>query len=180
MPPLYVSFFAGTGYAQEAAGLTKSLDAFGLPHDVRELPDAGQWEMNCSRKAAFIISMRQQHPGRSLVWLDADARVIRPPTLFDELTCDFAAHWKDEIELLSGTMFWGATDQAGELLELWMRDCGKSPTEWDQKVLQRIINSEPSRWTIERLPASYTAIFDAEMSANPVIEHRQASRRLKR
>lgn len=180
MQPFYVSFHSGPGYAEEAAGLVKTLDAFGLPHDVRELPDAGTWEMNCGRKASFLLSMRQRHPGKPLVWLDADARVIRPPTLFDELTCDFAAHWKDGDELLSGTMFIGATEAAGELLEMWRIECEQNPTEWDQRALQRIINREPARWSIERLPASYTAIFDAGMSENPVIEHRQASRRLKR
>lgn len=180
MQPLYVSFYAGPGYADEACGLIGSLDALGLAHDVRELPDAGSWELNCGRKAAFLQAMRASHPDCPLVWLDADARVLRPPTLFDELTCDFAAHWKDGDELLSGTMFIGATDAAGELLETWRIECEQNPHEWDQKVLQRIINREPARWTTERLPASYTAIFDAGMSENPVIEHRQASRRLKR
>lgn len=123
--------------------------------------------------------MRREHPGRPIVWLDADARVRRPPSLFDSLDCDVAAHWKDGEELLSGTLYIGANDTATELLQEWLTDCQSNPGEWDQRCLQAVLNSS-RRFRIQTLPADYTAIFDAGMSDHPVIEHLQASRRLKR
>lgn len=176
---MFVSFFSGPGYDIEARELVKTLDRFGLPHDVREAPDAGTWELNCGRKPTFLLQMRREHPGESLVWLDADARVRRSPDLFRSLDCDIAAHWRDGVELLSGTLFIGSGETAGELLEAWRDECTANPHEWDQKCLQRLVEGS-RRWRMQTLPAEYTAIFDAGMSDDPVIEHMQASRRLKR
>lgn len=176
---IFCSFFSGPGYDVEARELVKTLDAFGLAHDVRELPDAGGWELNCGRKASYLLQMRADHPGEPLVWVDADARIRRLPTLFEHLDCDFAAHWKDGTELLSGTMYFGPNDAARDLLEAWRDECAANPSEWDQKCLQRLVDGS-RRWRVSTLPAEYTAIFDAGMSSEPVIEHMQASRRLRR
>ena len=175
--PIFVSFFAGPGYDREAAELVKTLDRFGLQYEVRELPDAGGWEANCGRKPEYLLQMMDAYPGESLVWVDADARIRREPTLFDSLDCDLAAHWKDGTELLSGTLYVGPS--ARPLLESWRDGCRANPGEWDQKVLQQIVEGARS-YRISTLPAEYTAIFDAEMCESPVIEHMQASRRLRR
>src|SRR5687768_4455304 len=103
MPPTFVSFYT-PAYAAEAAGLVETLAAFDLPHDVRAAPDLGSWTANCNHKPAFLEEMRSEHPGRALVWVDSDARIRQTPDLFDTLDCDFACHWRNGVELLSGTM----------------------------------------------------------------------------
>jgi len=179
MQPIYVSFHTGFGYAAESRELVNTLDAFGLEHDVREIPDSGEWEVNCSRKASYLLAMRAAHPGRALAWVDADARVRKTPTVFHRLDCDFAANWgKRGDELRSGTLYFGDTPGATELLEAWQHECTLNPTKLDQQTLQDLFVGRHF-WRLDFLPIEYTAIFD-EGVETPVIEHMQASRRYRR
>lgn len=172
---LFVSFYTPP-YAAEAEGLIQSLGRWNLNHEIVAVADRGSWVKNCAYKASFIRDMMLKHECRPLVWLDADARVMRRPDLFDSLTCDLACHYRDGTELLSGTLYIGPT--ARDLVRQWEQACLEHPNEWDQRVLAGVIERE-RRWKIINLPADYTAIFDAGMSLDPVILHRQASRRLK-
>lgn len=182
MKPLFVSFFThNTGYAQEAEGLIESLVACGVEFKVEGAPNLGGWAANCQHKPVYLSRMMRLHPGRPLVWLDADARMKKKPVLFDSLDCDFGATWKGD-ELLSGTLYFAPTDAALNLLEEW-----KNTNRWhpegengDQGNLQKVVQTMQGL-RVARLPPSYTAIFDAGMCRpdEVVIEHRQASRRFR-
>jgi len=180
MPPIFVSFWT-PAYADEVAGLIESLRAFNLPHDVRPLPSRGTWEQNCGMKAAFLREMRAEHPGRSLVWLDADARVRQPPVLFETLDLldafDVAVHYRNGSELLSGTLFFNDTEAANELLRLWVTECQFFPHVWDQVCLS-VAASRVAGLKTYLLPPQYCCVFDDPKMGPPVIEHRQASRTL--
>lgn len=179
----FVSYYT-PAYRHEAMALIDTLEAFGLPHVVTEVADRGTWERNCALKPTFIRHhiIRTDAP---VVWVDADARIVQRPELFfnDEngyprLRCDVAAHYRWGEELLSGTLYFSGTFRASEICRIWARECEASPGEWDQKVLQRILAD--GDWDVERLPASYTAVFDdPKMTGDAVILHTQASRRLK-
>lgn len=111
-----------------------------------------------------------------IVFLDADAVVIQRPVLFSELDCDFAAHRTIKGELLSGTLFVNYTKNARNIINHWVYEQSKEPEKWDQKVLDDCIKSY--NLEIDQLPQSYTKIFDTD-GPDPVIQHNQASRRLK-
>lgn len=181
MQPIFVSFYTtGTGYEAEAAGLVASLEQFGLARDVAGLAPAGGWTANCNLKSAFVRDMLIKHGDRPVVWLDADARVRMPPVYFDSLDCDFAAHWRDGHELLSGTLYFGNTTGARVLADKWVAECKVHPRDWDQHNLQRAVDAMPTL-RVANLPPAYTQIFDLmKHHGAPVIEHLQASRRLKR
>jgi hypothetical protein len=176
--PLFISFYTPI-YRSEADGLLATLAAFGLSADVRLVESQGSWVRNCARKADFIAEMMDEYPGRPLVWLDADARVRQWPELLFHLDCDFAAHWKGGTELLSGTLYFGGTDAARRLVQPWAAMCRADPDVWDQKHLQRVVgNADGLR--VDTLPAPYVLIFDLMKDEGPpVIEHLQASRKLK-
>jgi hypothetical protein len=184
--PLFCSFFT-PDYRQEAEELIATLDAHKLEHDVRPWPDAGDWARNCNQKATFLRNMMLEHEGRPLVWLDADARVVAPPVMFDSLTCDFAAHWLDwsdgRKELISSTLYFGPTPGAWDLLKSWMAASRDWPDVWDQKLLQELAE-RPRTLDVVRLPPAYTYIFDISRdrypNETPVIKQLQASRRLRR
>jgi hypothetical protein len=187
MSPLYVSFYTvGNGYDAEAADLGKTLDHWDLPHDLLPIAPLGSWEQACGYKPIFLQAMRRKHGRRPLVWLDADARVRANPSLFLEMAdkngrppVDFAAHWKDDQELLSGTLYFGAASAADRLLEQWAAGCIANPGQWDQRVLQQIVEATDDL-NVFCLPAAYTLIFDTMREQGPpVIEHMQASRRLR-
>lgn len=178
MTPTFVSFFT-PAYAAEAAGLVETLDAHGLRHDVVGVPGFGKWTHNCAYKPSFILGMMNKWPGVPLVWLDADARIRQPPTLFDSLDCDVAFHRRHGVELLSGTVYLAPTAPARQLLERWRAECQFFPDQWDQVTLDVVLPTVPGL-RVGALPGSYVRIFDGDdMGPDVVIEHRQASRRLR-
>lgn len=180
MTPIFVSYFTqGTGYEVEAAELAITLRQFDLPHDIHGEPNLGSWQSNVSYKATFIRDMMLLHDDRPIVWLDADARVRLPPILLNDLRCDMAFHRRDGVELLSGTLFISPTKEAWETVKLWKQECDAHPATWDQRCLDAVVQSNPAMANFAPLPAEYCAIFDGDMCDNPVIEHMQASRRLR-
>ena len=110
MAPIFTAFFtAGTLYEREASRLVASLDRHGLERDVRPIVDRGSWRANTGYTAEHLCRVMSDHPRRPVVYLDADAVVWRPPTLFDDLEgqCDLAVHYRRGEELLNGTLYLG-------------------------------------------------------------------------
>lgn len=181
--PLYISYFTnGNGYEIEAAGLINTLNQFNLEYQVcPEKPFSG-WQQAAQFKARFIERMMVQFPSRPLVWVDADARIRQYPELFDFIECDAAAHYFRGKELLTGTLFFGGTERALDLVRGWIHENEQFPKGrfGDQKNFQNIVE-RALNLDFKRLPAPYTLIFDMmKKQGPPIIEHLQASRRLKR
>lgn len=174
MTPIYCSFYT-PAYSAEAQELLLTLGEFNLPADVRSMPDAGSWVKNCGMKAGYVREMMREHPDRPVVWVDADGRVKSYPLLFDSLTCDFAAHWRHGVELLSGTLFFSGTEAATDLADDWIAECRRHPDVWDQKCLEAVVRQMPGL-SCSRLPPQYTCVFDDPKMGPAVIEHLQRSR----
>jgi hypothetical protein len=181
MKPLFVSFYTpDNGYAEEAAQLVETLKEFGLDHHVANIGKMINWDLATQHKPVFLLKMMRCNPGRSVVWVDADARVRKAPTLFESLDCDFAAHWRAGEELLSGTLYFSNSDASRHLALLWAERVREKPEQWDQVTLDQIVRPCPDWLRVATLPAPYTLIFDSMANDGPpVIEHTQASRRLK-
>ena len=135
-------------------------------------------------KALFVQNMLSKYPDKAVVYVDADAVIRSYPALFDELNCDIAVHHYDNKkrgfkELLSGTVYFGATPKARELVESWVQVNKEFPDQWDQKNLAIAIE-RAKNLNVAELPASYCLIFDLMKDQGPaVIERFQASRRFK-
>jgi hypothetical protein len=182
--PIYVAYYtANTPYADEASELVKTLDAFGLEHDVVAVPALGTWAENCSQKPRVIRDAMLRHEGRPIVYLDSDARVRQRPEMFDRMPrdVDLAVHYLDGNELLSGTLYFGATAGGWKLVSEWTKVCREQPSAWDQLSLQNIVDARECEFKIHYLPEGYTYIFDRNTLApdQQVIVHGQASRRFR-
>jgi hypothetical protein len=205
LKPIFVSFFT-ENYREEADGLIGTLKQFNLEYEIRHIEDRGSWVENCAQKPRFISDTMLWHPDRPVVWVDADARIRREPKLFDELDCDVAFHLRHEVELLSGTLYFGTSKRALQLVEDWQRRCVENPDKLDQVMLHDAVKdcvqdrevkyiARPQidrsgniiRWggsglRVQHLPANYVRIFDAADLGpieESVILHTQASRRLR-
>jgi hypothetical protein len=181
MMPLVVSFYTvASGYEAEAREMVASARKFDLRCDVRGERDLGDWRLNCGMKPAYIRNRMLDHPGRPLLWVDADGRFRKKPELFKHLDCDFAAHWRHGSELLSGTLLFNATENAWQLAQAWVKAQAENPRELDQRTLSAVVSSGVvPGLKVYRLPPAYTRIFDgSDMGPEIVIEHMQASRRL--
>lgn len=180
MTPLFISFHTGGLYERHANELAETLHRFDLPYEIEQMPCTGKWCGNCAMKPTFILQKMEQWPDRPIVWVDADARIRQMPTMFMQMTAstDFAAHWLDRVELLSGTLYFGGTHGSIDLARDWQRRCVAEPGVWDQRHLSASVTSMPEL-NVVYLPEGYTRIFDRwkKMPADQiVIEHLQASR----
>lgn len=198
-----VAFYTPTGsYPEEAKLLRASLDRAGMAHDIRQIADRGGWDENTSRKAHFIRRMRREHTG-PLLYIDVDAFVHENcGDYFEDLArqgVDFGAHWfrgpakghdttavrKKGWRMLSGTLFFGDTEPARALLDVW---CGLNDACQDagwidgggQRNLWALVTAHQKRLRIQNLPGRYTWAFDKPWAypdeEYPVIEHTVASR----
>lgn len=166
-------------YTLEAENLKKSLDMFDVGYSIMGVPDQGNWQNNTLFKSTFVKRMLKQ----KIVYIDADARLKRYPSLFDTLDYDFA-YWQCEQNgqkfLASGTLFF--TPSSITLVELWESLCMDEKLSEgeanDQQLLGKALGMIKLNTKI--LPIEYCQIFDWHFQSDePVIVHNQASRRYK-
>jgi hypothetical protein len=190
-----VSFFTiGTPYENEIRSLTESLERLCIPFDIRGIDSLGSWDLNTKHKPVFIKEMLDAHSEEAIVWLDADAVVLRTPTIFNQIDTDIGVYYKTTgptaerfkgQELITATMFFANNKRTRTLLDMWILEQSRLDQPETQLIEQRALHRTIPIWcrenkgTITILPQSYCRIFDAEED-HRVIEQRQASRRFGR
>jgi hypothetical protein len=180
-----VGFYTtGTYYENEAQRLQRSAAKIGLEPLLTGVPTTGSWVRNASMKARFLLEQREAFSG-PLLYVDVDAVFHADPwTALMPGEEDMAVYFNREGRLLSGTLLINDTQGARELLERWTAACDAEADEWDQRLLQRIINDDEAsgapRYRLRRLPSSFCWVFDRGESTpydgQVIIEHLQASR----
>ena len=183
--PTFVSFATqGTDYENEQKNLIESLKPWGLKRHLELLPPLGNWHDNAQMKPGFIHRMVREIDG-PVVWVDSDATVNRYPALFDGLhkQCDVAffqssRNYKDEF--LGGTIYLSGSPACMEFLDEWENEVALNYDVWDTVNAKTVIEEMEAEGRLRcfRLPDTYCAIFDWGIN-QPVIEHWQASRRLR-
>lgn len=176
--PLVISYYTeGSGYEEESKRLKESLLRLGIEHQIDCLPSRGSWQRNTQMKAEFILEKLKKEM-RPVLFVDADAMFDQYPVLFDNFSHDFACHYRNEKELLSGTLYVGGGDLSRTILQEWIEENKRNPNLWDQKNLQTVLSRIGGNFNL--LPDRYCCIFDLMSDVlDPVILHFQASRRLK-
>lgn len=173
-------------YEAEKNRFMQSASLMGLPADVVAVQSTGSWVRNAALKPGVLATLRDKHRG-PLLYVDVDAVFHRNPwpALLD-MDCDIAAYYEPEGHLLSGTLLINDTPAAAALLAAWRDACAAAPREWDQLVLERLIEEDAARpqprYKLARLPVSFCWIFDKtnnETCDAVFIEHLQASREAK-
>jgi hypothetical protein len=172
------------------------------PFKSYERFNKGSWVHNCTMKADVILeAIRDFKSG--VVWTDADARFRSYPKLFEQLdNYDFGCYWIPNVwnqsrnshlkpwgndrgneALAGGTLFFNNTDIAIELIHEWKKESEENPTRWEQQSLQKVWDRfDKKGLKTFNFPQSYCKVFDCkwfEKEEPIVIEHMQASRRLK-
>ena len=195
---LVVGYYTdGNGYETEARRMMESVARFGFTHEVEAIP-IQNWQKATQYKPLFLLSKAIRHPGRVLLYLDADAEMVAMPDL-GAWSADFAVpfvDWADygkrpRREVISAAILMRATQPVQSLLAAWAINNTESPQEgpglFEQHNLEALVRPAlEGRATvpgvnIERLPDRYSQIFDS-MAGNepPVIIQHQASRRLRK
>ena len=147
-----------TPYEDIARNLVRSLERHGQDHIVRGLPDRGSWVENCAQKSEFIRSMAQELD-RGFWWLDADAVLCgKLPEFAPDV--DIAVHIQKGWDLVSSTMYFGATPGAKRVVERWRDICRAVPEMWDQVSLNIALHNEAieTPLNVVALPVEYCKI----------------------
>lgn len=134
--PIYIGYYTkNTPYQKEAEELSLSLKAFDLPHKIYAVESKGNWLKNVCLKTEIILRAWNEF-SEPIVYLDADARVVQKPIVFDTLDCDFAVHVRslEGLSFFCSTMYWGRTKTAFDLLCNWNDRCKR-----EEKVIFRTL-----------------------------------------
>jgi hypothetical protein len=179
--PLVISFYTRhTPYAEEITRLRRSCQEHGLALHVEGLPSTGCWVRNCALKGPFVWQCLQQFD-QPLLWLDADAEVLRYPELFQDPEFEFAAY--QPAHLCSGTLYFAQTAGSRQLARAWADLCLQGPRTWDQVLLARVLEQARGSVRFRCLPQGYCKVIGRrwrEADQTTYILHHQASRRFKR
>lgn len=188
-------------YEQEQQQLVESCNKFNVPIKTYKKSSKGSWVHNCTMKAETILqALNDCNTG--VVWIDADGRLRNTPTLFSELlNFDFGCYWIPNVwnnpknshlkpwsrgneALAGGTLYFNNTDMAKQLILSWKKQSEQNPNVWEQQSLQKVWEEYDNRGLRTfNFPQGYCKVFDCRWFEAPqpiVIEHTQASRKLKR
>lgn len=181
--PLIVSYFTDLFYMRDAFELARSCQSHFLDFVIEQVPDLGSWEANTNYKPTFILDCHKRFPLRDLLWIDADGRFRRYPTLLLEIEENIAYHiWKGR-KVASGTVYLPISNLRGDILRTWEQKVREHPHASDQVCLGLTVNA--MHLTSFDLPVEYCWIYDEDpytgehgptLNGCPVIEHLQASR----
>jgi len=190
-----VGYWSGRAYYREAKLLVASLERVGIrDYWIKEYPPASDWDEGVALKAEFIAECFERFGGRFL-YVDVDAVFHENPAdYFDKLDCDFAAHWfqgpkygyvrRNDNWFLSGTMWWGSTEKARELLAAWRRRNAEKRavgiTEGAGQANLAEVIPHVRGLNVVRLLGRYCYVWDKPWAyppgEKPIIEHLVASR----
>jgi hypothetical protein len=135
MHPLIVSYYTpGTAYEDHAMILKASADRQGLDSLIEPRERKSSWVENCAQKALFVRDVRRA-TDRPIMWVDADARILRRLKELEAREVDFAVVKRDGWCFFGGQIYFGASDAALELIERWCSYCETRPHIWDQVTL---------------------------------------------
>jgi len=159
--------------------LIPSLKRWDLSYRVERIPSLGDWYKNTNYKISHVLKMLKRFK-QPIVMLDVDVTIEKYPILFDEIDnsydigfhyLDWFLQWRgyegDRKELLSGTMWFNYNPKVLQLLEEIKAEICKYPEIWEQKTIQKVIESHDDLKIFE-LPYEYASVV---MHNNKVPEH---------
>jgi hypothetical protein len=187
-------------YEEQAMELVETCKQFDLKIKTYFKPSRGSWVHNCTMKAEVIEEALNEF-SHGVVWIDADGRLRNVPSIFDQLNkYDFGCYWIPNVwnqprnvhlkpwtrgneALAGGTLYFNNTDISKQLISAWKEESKKNPNRWEQQSLQKVWEEFDNKGLCTcSLPQSYCKVFDCnwfEAEQPIVVEHMQASRRLK-
>lgn len=192
--PVIISFYTvNTPYEQEVQNLIASCEKFGLKSSIEGIESMGKWELNCAYKPFFILK-KMEELRQPVLWVDADGVFVRQPAWQQAFNADLAVRLDPALpdshpsKVISSTVFVGNRGESKLLIKEWIKesysqllDPNRKEEFWDQIALRDAILK--CSGTVAPIPLEYAKIFDHPGDLltvrEPVIEHFQASRRLK-
>ncbi len=177
---IIVSFYTEL-YEEQHHVLRNSLERLGLRYDIQKVPSRGTWKTNCLYRGQFIVDMMDKH-NDDVVWLDADAEVLKHPSDLFSINPNTDLAWYDRggHEIMLGTSYYKNTSLVRYLLLEWAATSDvDSPNISQRDFMQLFKTKYEKKMRVQILPESYCHIFDKEspLFEPAVIVHNQLSRK---
>lgn len=173
-----------TGYEAQSNGLRKSLEVFDEPLKSYTTHNLGSWELNCAQKS-YIIGLALEETDDDIFYVDSDCTFVQKPTWneFQDINVpsfiihEFDYEKKRYWELISCAIYFPNNELSRKIIKDWRSTQEKYPYQWDQQVLQAVIDQKkfpfvplPKRWCVTRHMGE---VHD------PIIIHNSISNQLK-
>lgn len=183
-----VSFFS-PNYSSHAGKLIESCKQWGVDHEVSKVKAFRSWHDGVSAKPRFIRHSLDTHSNYDgILWIDADARVMRRLPLddfqgVDLAVCRFQHSPSHKLEALTGTMFVANNDRVRLLLDDWIKttkDYKHSDTP-EQDALIPLLHQyrnivQFGKMSVEWVWIDQPTMVEQFPGSIPIIIHSQASR----
>lgn len=182
--PTYTTAFT-EDYRGTYVGAARSFARFGIELNGWNYADRGSWRENVAQKPRILQAALEEND--EVVWVDADARLKRYPSLFDNLSADVGVHWltrnrRRPPQACPGTVYLRG-DAGRQFVGWWVDALETHPDEvygdiaafveaWRRakEAGMRLLDLDPEYcWIYDTMPRLHPG-------KTPVIEHLQASR----
>ena len=188
-----ISYFSPE-YKDHAQKLKESCSRWSLDAEVIPVKKFKSWKRGVMAKPRFILDALETYSANygGILWLDADAYVVRPVPFQELEGADVAAtkfRWSEghKLEVLTGTLFFAITQKVKLFCEAWVLETSKreySDTP-EQDALAALLPAWSSTINFKELSIEWTYIDDDKLKelypkAIPMIKHSQASRKIRR
>jgi len=173
-------------YRGQAERLVTSLMKYDLPFYVKIYEDRGSWVNNVNIKPEFILECLETFD-EDLMFLDADAEVVRQPPL-DYLAGDsigiYLMVWYDpenpkmekQQELISASIWVPNNERNKQIIKEWVNECKNHPKRWDQKNFQSTIRKQGQYPVYLMQPEwAYVEKYHGKLGLDPIIIQHQYS-----
>lgn len=179
-------------YHSYAVKLIESFKRWNVDYAVTPVKEFKTWHDGVSAKPRFLQqALAIHHDYDAILWVDADAEVVRHLHCDDYIGVDFAAaefQWSQahKREVLTGTILLATNDRVQTFLDQWARDVKnfKHSDTPEQDALIPLINSWSTIINWRPLDIEWTWIDDERVEERypgkiPCIVHKQASRQIR-
>jgi len=159
-----VSSHLGDYYKRAVARFTKSCIKHDLKHIVYPLNQVGDWVKGCNLKPTVILDALQTFK-QPILWIDADAVILRRPEIFDNVDFDMALHVQGSGHWLSGTLYFSTN--AIDFVKDW-KEVTTSSTP-DEITLLNLYRNRANKPKMLALPKEYNQVVHAETDLKDLI-----------
>jgi hypothetical protein len=170
--PLVVSAYTvdshlGDYYKQASQKLSQSCIDHDIQHVIYPLRASKDWFEGCSLKPTVIAHALKTYQ-QPILWLDADAVVLKYPSLLETLNASLALYVGPGGHWLSGTLF--AAPTALTFIQQWQQ--ATDPKIADEITLLHLYRRTQNRPAMVNLPNTYNCVVHSKTdTSDTVIGH---------
>ena len=158
-----VTSHLGNYYKNAVARFTKSCIKHDLKHIVYPLDGVDNWIKGCNLKPTIILDALEVFR-QPILWIDADATIVKHPTAFDNPDFDMALHAQNG-HWLSGTLYF--SHNAIDFVREWKKITVTSTP--DEITLLNLYNNRKNNPKIKMLPSEYNQIIHSDTDMSKLI-----------